>query len=376
MNRLLNYAKAHNFERPTLLLDVDKVEENYKKLTKGMPTAHVHYAVKANPQKEILERLVSLGSRFDAASMGEIVMCINAGAAPEHISFGNTVKRVQDIQYAYATGIRLFAVDADEEVVKIAQHAPGSDVFVRMLVESTEAEWPLSKKFGCDTDMAIAVMDTAKAHGLNVVGISFHIGSQTRHPSMWDANLDIMADIWNTARARGHTLTMLNLGGGFPVYYGKDITDLEQYGAYLQTTVNNKFAGVDYLMAEPGRGMVGNAGYMVANVLLVSQKKLTDTQRWVYLDAGRFSGLAEVEGEAIKYQFVVPDKMDEEECEPFILAGPTCDSADVLYSEHKVMLPASLCHGDKIVVKNCGAYTTTYSTVAFNGFPPLGVIVI
>lgn len=376
MDRLLDYAKAHNFDRPTLLLDVDKVEANYKQLKKGMPRAHVHYAVKANPQREILERLVSLGSRFDAASMGEIMLCIDAGARPEHISFGNTVKRIEDIKYAHMCGIRLFAVDADEEVVKIAQHAPGSDVFVRMLVESTEAEWPLSKKFGCDADMALAVMDTAKTYGLNVVGISFHIGSQTRHPTMWDANLDIMAGIWNSARARGHNLTMLNLGGGFPAYYGTNITDLEQYGAYLQSSVDSKFTGVDYLMAEPGRGMVGNAGYMVANVLLVSQKKLTDTQRWVYLDVGRFSGLAEVEGEAIKYQFVVPDKGDDKEYEPFVMAGPTCDSADVLYSEHKVMLPASLSHGDKIIVKNCGAYTTTYSTVAFNGFPPLGVVVI
>lgn len=373
MDHLLNFITSNSFNRPTLVLDVDKVEENYKKLKKGMANAHIHYAVKANPQREILERLVSLGSRFDAASMGEIMLCINAGAKPEHISFGNTVKRIQDIEYAYMCGIRLFAVDAVEEVYKVSKHAPGSNVFVRILVDATEAEWPLSKKFGCDANMASHVADVAKAHGLNPIGISFHIGSQTRHPEMWDETLTKMSKIWHDISAK-YTLTMLNLGGGFPTHYDKDITDHETYGSYLMQAVKTHFGNIEYIMAEPGRGIVGNAGYMAATVLLVSQKSTTDTQRWVYLDVGKFSGLAETDEEAIKYQFIVPEKSNNNE--PFIIAGPTCDSADVLYSDHKVMLPNDIAPGDKIVIKNCGAYTTTYSTVAFNGFPPLGVVVL
>jgi ornithine decarboxylase len=376
LNKIEQYIRQNTFSRPTLVLDVDQVEENYKQLKKGLGSAHIHYAVKANPQKEILERLVHLGSRFDAASMGEIVMCIDAGAKPEHISFGNTVKRVEDIQYAYMRGIRLFAVDSMEEAMKVAQYAPGSDVFVRILVDATEAEWPLSKKFGCDKGMAVNVFDASKIHGLNPIGISFHIGSQTRHPEMWDDTLAKMADVWNMIKGLGYNLTMLNLGGGFPAYYGKDITDSDKYGAYLVDAVEKHFGDVDYLMAEPGRGMVGNAGYMAASVLLVSQKSNIDTQRWVYLDVGKFSGLAETDEEAIKYQFVVPDKDGYPDTEKFVMAGPTCDSADVLYSEHKVTLPATIAAGDKIIIKNCGAYTTTYSTVAFNGFPPLGVVVL
>jgi ornithine decarboxylase len=376
LNKIEQYIRQNTFSRPTLVLDVEQVEENYKKLKKGLGSAHIHYAVKANPQKEILERLVHLGSRFDAASMGEIVLCIDAGAKPDHISFGNTVKRVEDIKYAYMCGIRLFAVDSVEEVEKVAQHAPGSDVFVRILVDATEAEWPLSKKFGCDKGMALVVMDSAKLNGLNPMGISFHIGSQTRHPQMWDDTLVKMADIWNYIKSFGYTLTMLNLGGGFPAYYGKDITDPEKYTKYLTKAVKKHFGDVDYLMAEPGRGMVGNAGYMAATVLLVSQKSLLDSQRWVYLDVGKFSGLAETDEEAIKYQFIVPDKDTYPDLESFVMAGPTCDSADVLYTEHKVTLPACVAAGDKIIIKNCGAYTTTYSTVAFNGFPPLEVKVL
>ena len=269
-----------------------------------------------------------------------------------------------------------FAVDSMEEAMKVAQYAPGSDVFVRILVDATEAEWPLSKKFGCDKGMAVNVFDASKIHGLNPIGISFHIGSQTRHPEMWDDTLAKMADVWNMIKGLGYNLTMLNLGGGFPAYYGKDITDSDKYGAYLVDAVEKHFGDVDYLMAEPGRGMVGNAGYMAASVLLVSQKSNIDTQRWVYLDVGKFSGLAETDEEAIKYQFVVPDKDGYPDTEKFVMAGPTCDSADVLYSEHKVTLPATIAAGDKIIIKNCGAYTTTYSTVAFNGFPPLGVVVL
>lgn len=376
MNKLETFIRQTAFSRPTLVLDVDQVEENYKKLKKGLGTAHIHYAVKANPQKEILERLVYLGSRFDAASMGEIILCIDAGAKPEHISFGNTVKRVEDIKYAYMCGIRLFSVDSVEEVYKVAQHAPGSDVFVRILVHDTEAEWPLSKKFGCDKGMAVNVFEAAKTHGLNPIGISFHIGSQTRHPEMWDNTLISMADIWHMISGLGHNLTMLNIGGGFPAYYGKDITAADKYAEYLVNAVKTHFGDVEYIMAEPGRGMVGNAGYMAATVLLVSQKSNTDTQRWVYLDVGKFGGLAETDEEAIKYQFIVPDKDGDLESEKFVMAGPTCDSADVLYTEHKVTLPKSIEPGDKIIVKNCGAYTTTYSTIAFNGFPPLEVIVI
>ena len=114
MDKLEQYIRDNTFERPTLVLDVGKVEQNYKQLKTGLGDAHIHYAVKANPQKEILETLVRLGSRFDAASMGEIMLCLNAGARPEHISFGNTIKRVQDIQFAYQAGIRLYAADAEK----------------------------------------------------------------------------------------------------------------------------------------------------------------------------------------------------------------------------------------------------------------------
>lgn len=376
MNKLEQYIRENDFDRPTLVLDIDQVEKNYRALKRGMPNAHIHYAVKSNPHPKILKKLVKLGCRFDAASMGEIEMCLEAGAEPEHISFGNTIKRPQDIEWAWDKGIKLFAADAEEELEKLSKYAPGCQVFIRVLVSSTEAEWPLSRKFGCSSSYVIPLMDYAKnSLGLDPVGLSFHVGSQTRHPYMWYDCLDMVAAIWSNALEEGHKLWLLNIGGGFPAYYGVDITDPENYGNELMHAVYERFEGVDYIMAEPGRGMVGSAGAMAAEVLLVSRKTPGDPVRWVFLNVGRFSGLAEVEGEAIKYQFIVPGREDEE-ISGCILAGPTCDSADILYEKNKVELPVELASGDKIIVKTCGAYTSTYSTVAFNGFPPLEVVVI
>lgn len=375
MDAIYQYIRNNTFERPTLVLDIDRVEENYRKLKAGMPDAHVHYAVKSNPHPAILRRLVELGCRFDAASMGEIEMCLAAGAAPEHISFGNTVKRWQDIEYAYRNNITLFSADAEEELEKIARHAPESSVFIRVLIGQTEAEWPLSRKFGCEPGMALALMDRAKELNLKPVGISWHIGSQTKHPEMWYDTLELMGEIWDEASYLGHELTLVNIGGGFPAYYGVEITEPEEYGQKLMKRVRNQFPGAEYIMVEPGRGLVGDAGCIAAEVLLVSKKAQSDTVRWVYLNVGRFSGLAETEGEAIKYQFTVLGK-ENSATGPCIVAGPTCDSADVLYERNKVQLPVDIESGDVLIINSCGAYTSTYSTIAFNGFPPLEVKVI
>ena len=375
MNKLEQHIRTNTFDHPTLVLDIDQVEVNYLALESGMPSAHIHYAVKANPHPEILVQLVKLGCKFDAASRQEIELCLAAGAAADHISFGNTIKRVQDITWAVSQGITLFSADAEEELEKLAKYAPGSNVFIRILVSSAEAEWPLSRKFGCSSSYALPLLDLARDLGLEPVGLSFHVGSQTKHPYMWYDCLDTVAAIWANARVEGHDLWLLNIGGGFPAYYGVDITDAKTYGELLMTAIEERFDGVTYIMAEPGRGMVSSAGAIAAECLLVSRKTPGDPVRWVYLNVGRFSGLAECEDEAIKYQFVVFDKEDHATA-ACIVAGPTCDSADVLYEKNKVSFPVDLTSGDRVMIKTCGAYTSTYSTVAFNGFPPLAVVAI
>ena len=373
-SRIETFLQSARFDRPTLVLDTEAVVHQYHALKAGLGRAHIHYAVKANPQREIIETLVNLGSGFDAASRAEIELCLGLGASPDHISFGNTVKRASDIAFAHHAGLTLFAADAEEELEKIAQHAPGARVYIRLIVDASQADWPLSRKFGCARDKAIKLLDMAVSLDLTPIGFSFHVGSQTRRAEMWTTTLDQVAAIWADARAAGHNLTLLNIGGGFPAFYGEEIEAPTPYAARVIDLIAARFGDVPQIMAEPGRGLVAEAGMIAAEVLLVSKKSDDDMFRWVYLDIGKFSGLAETMDEAIRYQFVTD--RDHEDTGPCILAGPSCDSADVLYEKRPVALPLGLKSGDRFIIRNCGAYTSTYASIGFNGFPPLDVVVI
>lgn len=371
---IVDYIRRNSFEHPTLVLHRDTVAQQYRALKAGLGRADIHYAVKANPAREIIETLVTEGSRFDAASRGEIELCLSLGAHPGHISFGNTVKRASDIAFAHQAGITLFAADSEMELEKIAEHAPGAEVYIRLLVGATGADWPLSRKFGCAPERVPGLLDHALSLGLDPVGLSFHVGSQTRRAAMWRETLDQVSAVWTEAQLAGHPLSLINIGGGFPAFYGEEIEAPEVYAGQVMAMVEPRFPGATRIMAEPGRGMVAEAGMIAAEVLLVSRKSDEDICRWVYLDIGKFSGLAETMDEAIRYQFLT--EREHEVTGPCILAGPSCDSADVLYEKRPVALPVGLRAGDRIIIRNCGAYTSSYSSVGFNGFPPLDVVVI
>ncbi|SFR08904.1 ornithine decarboxylase [Poseidonocella sedimentorum] len=370
----LDYIAAHSFDRPTLVLSRARVGAQYDALASGLGRAAIHYAVKANPQPEVIALLVARGCRFDAASRAEIELCLAHGARPADISFGNTVKRPADIAFAFAAGVELFAADADEELEKLAAHAPGAQVYLRVIVENSSADWPLSRKFGCAPEALPGLIDRAASLGLRPVGLSFHVGSQTRRAEMWGPVLDQIAAHWHAARAAGHGFDLLNIGGGFPAFYESPVDAPRDYARAVMAQVTARFGAVPRIMAEPGRGMVAEAGHIAAEVLLVSRKHESDLHRWVYLDIGKFSGLAETMDEAIRYRFLTA--RDDGEMGPCVLAGPSCDSADVLYEKRPVQLPLDLRAGDRVVIRNCGAYTTTYATIGFNGFPPLDVVVI
>jgi len=335
-----------------------------------LPDTRVFYAVKANPAPEVLSLLAGLGSCFDTASVAEIEMVLKAGATPDRISYGNTIKKERDIATAYGLGIRLFAVDCKPEVEKVARAAPGSRVFCRILCDGAGAEWPLSRKFGCEPAMAVEVLEHALKLGLEPYGVSFHVGSQQRNQHAWDKALASAATVFRECGDRGMNLSMVNLGGGFPTKYLKNVPTVKTYGSAIFKALRKHFGNrIPETIIEPGRGMVGNAGMIEAEVVLVSKKSAEDEVRWVYLDLGKFGGLAETMDESIRYPIRTP--RDGEAMGPCVLAGPTCDSMDVLYEKVPYELPVSLEIGDKVLIEGTGAYTTTYASVAFNGFAPL-----
>jgi ornithine decarboxylase len=355
---------------PCLVLDIDRVEENYRALRDALPLARIYYAVKANPAHQVLERLVSLSSHFDAASLEEVMACLDAGAAPGAISFGNTIKKVSAIRGAHQRGISMFAFDSREELEKLARHAPGARVYCRILVENEGADWPLSRKFGTTIDSARELMVLAGDMGLDPYGLSFHVGSQQTTTRAYEVAIGKVAMLFTDLTEAGVNLRMLNLGGGFPTRYRDDVPEIDQFSHAIMNAMTEHFGNaLPEMVVEPGRFIVGDAGLVSAEVVLVSQRDRTDPVRWVYLDIGRFGGLAETEGEAIKYRIATPH--DGSLMGPVAIAGPTCDGADILYEKSNYRLPMALTSGDRVELLATGAYVTTYASTKFNGFAPL-----
>ena len=364
-------AFADTQETPFVVLDLPTIAEAYDELVEKFDYASIYYAVKANPAVDVLCLLRDRGSSFDIASRYELDKVMGLGVGPERISYGNTIKKSRDIRYFYEKGVRLFATDSEDDLRNIAVVAPGAKIYVRILTEGTQtADWPLSRKFGCQTDMAMDLLVLARELGLEPHGVSFHVGSQQREISSWDAALGKVKFMYDRLlEENGIKLKMINMGGGFPANYITRTNDLDTYASEITRFLQEDF-GDDFpeIIIEPGRSLIANAGILVSEVVLISRKSRTALHRWVYTDVGKFSGLIETMDEAIKYP-VATDRAGE--LEDVVLAGPTCDSADIMYEDHKVPLPLTLSAGDRLYWLTTGAYTTSYSAVEFNGFPPL-----
>jgi ornithine decarboxylase len=368
--RIARFLAERQPDTPCLVVDLDVVAEAYELLRRYLPLAKIFYAVKANPADEIVSMLRELGSSFDVASRGEIDLVLDKGIPAERMSFGNTMKKERDIAYAFQRGVRLFAFDSEPELEKLARAAPGARVFCRILMECDGAEWPLSRKFGCAPEMAIDLLKQARTVGLDPYGVSFHVGSQQTDLKQWDTAIGRAASMFSALAQADINLRMVNIGGGFPAHYRGDVPEIQAYANAVMAAVTRHFGNdLPELVVEPGRSIVGDAGVIQSEVVLISRKSYDEDKRWVYLDVGKFNGLAETMDESIKYRIRTP--ADGGPAGPTVLAGPTCDSADILYERTEYQLPLDLKVGDKIEILSTGAYTSMYSSVGFNGFQPL-----
>jgi len=364
------------YPTPFLALDLNVVTARYRELGEGFPDADVFYAVKANPADEVIQLLADLGSSFDIASPQELDKVLNCGVSPDRMSYGNTIKKASAVRYFYEKGVRLFATDAEADLRNIAVNAPGSSIYIRVLTDGSEgADWPLSRKFGCNPEMAIELAVLAKELGLVPYGISFHVGSQQRDIDVWDGAIAKVKTIYERlATEFDIQLEMMNMGGGFPANYLQKTNEFNVYAEEIKRFLKEDFGeSAPRVILEPGRSLVGDAGVIVSEIVLISRKSTTALERWVYTDVGMFNGLIETLGEAIKYPLQTSKEGPVEEV---ILAGPTCDSLDIMYEHHKYELPLSLEIGDYIYWYATGAYTTSYSSIEFNGFPPLDYYIL
>jgi ornithine decarboxylase len=370
MSRIDEFLTRARPATPCVVVDLNIVRAQFRALSSLFPDVSIYYAVKANPAAEVIGALTALKCRFDIASIGEMERCRGAGVAAVDLSYGNTTRPERDIAAAFAAGIDLFAFDCEPELVKLAGAAPGARVFCRLLVRNAGAEWPLTHKFGCDQQTAIELLVKAQALGLRPTGVSFHVGSQQTDPAQWDAPIAHAARIFHACARHGIALSMLNLGGGLPAQYRTPVPTLERYAEVIDAALNQYFGSSrPHVLLEPGRCMVGDAGVLRSEVVLVAERPHRGGHRWVYLDAGRYNGLPETQGEMIQYRIRTP--RDGDHSGPVILAGPTCDSTDIIYERAGYALPLSLTAGDHLDFLSAGAYTSSYASVEFNGFAPV-----
>jgi ornithine decarboxylase len=356
-------------ETPFLAVDLDVVESKYRELRYHFPSTSIHYAVKANPAREIVSLLARMGANFDVASRYEMEMCLALGIEPHRLSYGNTIKKSADIAYAFSRGVFRYAFDSEAELRKLAIEAPESAVLCRFETSGEHAGWPLSKKFGCDLQMAADLLLLARKLGLNPMGVSLHVGSQQVDPTPWSGPLSKTADLFRALAREGLILDTVNIGGGLPGPYESDVPPVRQYASAIGEALDEAFGSSHpNVMFEPGRSLVAEAGVIQSEVVLVSQESRFDETRWVYLDVGTFDDLAKSFGESITYRLRstrtgIPG--------PLVLAGPTRDSREILYERSGYDLPLDLECGDRVEILNAGAYTSSYASVNFNGFPPL-----
>jgi ornithine decarboxylase len=369
-NKIARFLADRSPETPCLVVDLDVIANAYDLLCRYLSVSSVYYAVKANPASEVVAMLARRGSNFDVASPAEIKLCLDNGATADRLSFGNTIKKEKDIAFAYRAGVRLFAFDSEGELDKLARVAPGARVFCRILVSCEGADWPLSRKFGCAPEMAIKLLDKARRIGLDPYGVSFHVGSQQTDLKQWDKAIGAVARMFILLAETDINLRMVNIGGGFPAQYRGEIASIEAYARAVTEALTSHFGNqLPEVIVEPGRSLVGDSGVIQSEVVLISDKGDGGNKRWVYLDVGKFNGLAETMDESIRYRIQASGRSGAPR--PVVIAGPTCDSADILYERTEYRLPADLEVGDKVEILSTGAYTASYASVGFNGFPPL-----
>lgn len=358
--KVLRYLDKEKIDTPFLLIDSDKVREKTSMIGRYIKNSKVFYAVKANPDRDILNFLNYLKTGFEISSEGELEILSSLGVEPERIISSNPIKSVKFLKMAATYGIKYFAFDSAEEINKLSQFVPHCNVYIRLSVPNEGSEWPLSKKFGVELDEAATLLTYAEDKGLNPVGITFHVGSQCTNIYNWNIALDKAKILWDIAERNRMTLNLLNIGGGYPIIYTKNVVSIETIEKNVNSLIYERFPKGTEIHVEPGRAVVGDAGILVTSVIGKARRSDED---WIYIDVGVFNGLMESVG-GIKYSYIVESYKHARYKKPWTIAGPSCDSFDVI--DNNVTLPEPNV-GNLILILSSGAYTVSYAS-EFNGF--------
>jgi ornithine decarboxylase len=358
---------VREFGSPLLILDCERVRVQYRKLKKALPHVDLHYALKPMPHPAVVQTVLAEGGFLDLATTGEVQLARRLGVSPGRCIHTHPIKRPEDIANALDFGVRTFVADNPDEVRKFARLTGEAELLLRVSFRSQGAVVDLSRKFGCDPEHVLTLARQAAELGIRVRGLSFHAGSQTADATMHVEAVNACARLMQTARREKlGPYDTLDIGGGFPIDYATHVQDIGRFCAPLRAALL-KLPRRIRVIAEPGRYIVGPAAIGVASVMGRAQR---EGHWWYYLDDGLYGSYSGQLFDHARYP-VEPLRAAPERL-PSVLAGPTCDSIDVI--AENLMLP-KLKVGDLLVGRAMGAYTWASST-EFNFFPKATVVAV
>jgi ornithine decarboxylase len=358
---------VREFGSPLVILDCERVRVQWRKLKRALPRVDLHYALKPMPHPAVVQTVIAEGGFLDLATSGEVHLVRRLGVAAERCIHTHPIKRPEDIANALDFGVRTFVADNPDEVRKFARLAGQVRLLLRVSFRNPGAMVDLSRKFGCDPEGLLPLARQAADLGIEVGGLSFHAGSQTpdatKHVEAVAACAKLMAA---ARRERLGPFDTLDIGGGFPIDYVQPVQDISRFCAPLRAALGRLPKRVR-IIAEPGRYIVGPAAIGVASVMGRAQR---EGYWWYYLDDGLYGSYSGQLFDHTTYP-VEPLREDAQRL-PSVLAGPTCDSTDVV--AENLMLPL-LKAGDLVVGRAMGAYTWASAT-GFNFFPRATVVTV
>ncbi len=371
LRQLQSLARQHG--TPLVIIDHAVIRRNYAAFRKHFPKVQAYYAVKANAEPEIVRTLYRAGASFDVASLPEFMLVYeNIKHLPakaqqdfiwDQIIYANPTKPRETLE-ALNQYKPLVTFDNLTELKKIRRYAPEAGVVLRLRVPNTGSVVELSSKFGCEASEAVDLLVAAADLGLVAEGVSFHVGSQCCNFENYVQSLNLAAAVMAEARSRGQPMKILDIGGGFPAPYHRDVPPIALLARKINAEIDRLFPQDVEIIAEPGRYLVANAATSIARII---GKARRDGKTCYYIDDSVYHTFSGIIFDHCKYPLRAFKSGRKEVCAVF---GQTCDGLDVLSLSEE--LP-NLELDDLVYAENIGAYSSASATW-FNGFPPAKIL--
>jgi len=364
IKKVTNLHTPYLVKTPSFLFDLNILEDNYKTINSSIAGGcEIRYALKANSEDDVIEKLKSLGSGFEIASLGELTILKKHLVDPRSIFFSSPVKIPEHISAAYEYGVSYFGFDSVEELIKLKTYAPHSTVYLRIQVSNHGSNWKLEDKFGALKPHWQRLMVTAKKYGLKPEGITFHVGWNNESVETWKNTLKVVEGLINKLHKSGINITFIDLGGGFPAHKIDQFKALKQIVSAINPLLKKLVSTYKLqIFAEPGTFLVANCGLLMTKIFAKIKRRNTT---WLYVDSSMTNGFYWILA-GLQYEIdAVTTRKKQGKNVFYNVTGPTCDSHETF--QKRVLLPSGLQVGDVLIISPAGAYIS--SAKEYNSFP-------